>query len=314
MILIGSRALALRAPAALRRVPFDFDFLCTEDEANSFVEKMKKEGRDVSLIDLPHDGRFDKVAYKIDDRPFEFEICRPGTTSDEIRLIALNDPDTIETSFGHVPGLNFLFSLKQTHRYLKNSPHFWKNLEDYHKLKALGSFVPEEWKPTFKKREKETYNYAHPKLNVKKSEFFQGDQVNYVYDHDSIHRAVALLDRPAYTYYMKDGEEVQCDKEKFFSLPEEYRVFGHIEEACVLAIERSLVPFPGKLTPKQAWTFALSKTLTSITSGWFREWGYENVFKILAQYPENYFERFEAGVKNGTVLPFNPDVPSNPYK
>lgn len=312
MILIGSRALLVRSPEILRRIPFDFDFLCTEGELQSFLEENK--GRDISPIDLPKDDRFEKQCFKIDGIPFEFEICKNGTTADDLRNIAVSDPETIRTSFGLIPSLNFLFGLKATHRYTKNSPHFWKNVEDYHKLKLMGARIPEEWRPVFKRREKETYNYSHPKLNVRKDQFFQGDQINYVYDHDSIHRAIALLDRPAYTYYIKDGQEVQCDKNKFFALPEEYRICGHIEEACVLAIERSLVPHPGKLSPKQAWTFALSKTLTSITSGWFREWGYENVFKILSQFPENYFERFQEGVRNGTVLPFNPNVPNNPYK
>lgn len=197
-----------------------------------------------------------------------------------------------------------LFTIKSSHRYLKNSAHFWKTLKDYHKMKEVGAKVRPEWKRFLKQREKETYSYSHPNLKVKKDEFFNPNQVEYVYDHDSIHRAVALMDRPAYTYYMKDGEEVSCSKEKFFSLPEKYRIAGHVEEACVLAIERSLVPYPGVLSPKKAWALAVSKVLTSITSGWFREWGYENVFKILEAYPDDYWQKFNLALEKGLILPY----------
>lgn len=265
-------------------------------------------------IDIPPDGRFKKEYLLVDGTPCEFEIAVPGTSSALLYDIAKKDDETIESKFGSIPSLNFLFALKDSHKYLKNSPHVFKTLRDWHVLRSMGAKIPDEWSDAFKKRRKETYNYSHPKLNVKKDDFFKGDQVEYVYDHDSIHRAVAILDRPAYTYYQKDGAEVECSKEKFFGLPEIYRVCGVVEESCVLAIERSLVPHPGKLSPKQAWLLAYSKVITSITSGWFRQWGYENFPLIMKAYPENYFEKFKEGVSNGTVLPYDAKADGNPYK
>ena len=175
---------------------------------------------------------------------------------------------------------------------------------DYQVLKRAGCTVRPEYQEFFKLRQKETYNYAHPKLNQSKDGFFADDSIQYVYDHDTIHESVARGERPAYTYYIKDGEEVQCDKNKFFALDEQVRMNGVIEEAAVLAIERSLVPHPNVWTPQFAWKFALSKVCSSITSGWFRAYAYENALDILKQYPEGYWEKFQEDVKAGQVKPF----------
>ena len=94
---------------------------------------------------------------------------------------------------------------------------------------------------------------------------------------------------------------MQCDKNKFFSIDEKYRLAGAVEEAAVLAIERSLVPHAGTWTPEYAWKFALSKVCSSITSNWFREYSYNNIFKILKMYPKNYWEKFQNDVSIGLV-------------
>jgi hypothetical protein len=122
-----------------------------------------------------------------------------------------------------------------------------------------------------------------------------------LYDHDDIHRSVAHFEKPAYLYYLKDGEQVQCDKEKFFSVNEEIRLFGCVEEAMVLALERSLIPFPNKLTPKQAFLFALSKVASSITSGWFREFCHSNIFEVIKLYHDDYYEKFQKDLAEGKI-------------
>ena len=168
----------------------------------------------------------------------------------------------------------------------------------------MGAVVRPEYEEFLKLREKETYTYAHPKLNVNKDNFFKDDNIQYVYDHDSIHVSVARGERPAYTYYMKENEQVMTDKEKFFAQPREIQLNGVVEESAVLAIERSLVPHPGVWTPKFAWKFALSKVCSSITSGWFRAFAYENIVEVLKLYPEGYWEKFQKDVESGLVRPF----------
>lgn len=287
MLIIGSRALALVAPLLLDREPEDWDFICTLDEAQRWTGEHMP-GAELELV------RPGKFVAKGNDMIAEFEVPAVGSSGE----LLLAKP-WAESPFGFVPDLDTLYTLKLSHRFLKNSPHFWKTAVDARRMKRAGAKVFDEaW---LKQRERETYTYKHPKLmGVSKTDFFDAAHgVQYTYDHDSIHRAVALDGAPAYTRFQVG--EVQCDKAKFFECSEQTRLNSVIEETCVLAIERSLVPFPGKLSPRQAWLFSLSKVCSSITSGWWRTWAWDHMFEAIAQYPADYFDRFNAGLGTGIV-------------
>lgn len=315
MLLIGSRALQIRAPFLLNRKPKDFDFVCTKEEFDNWlVENAEKVGVDpkdeTKVYSVGESGSKMIVRGEV---PCEFEIVKPGTSSEILYNIVKNEKDTLHTKFGSIPNLDMLFTLKKSHRYLKDSPHFWKNLKDYHKMKKFGAKVREEYKDFLALREKETYKHKHPKLNVSKKDFFNPDSgVKYIYDHDSIHVAVKHLDMPAYRYFMKDGAEVACDKEKFFACSREIQLLSVLEESYVLALERSQIPFSGSISPKQSFAIAISKVCTSISSGWWREFAYENCPDVLKMYNDDYVERFKSGLQSGIVKPFSED--NNPYK
>ena len=289
MILVGSRALKLRAGSILGRDPRDFDFIGHESEVEAWLPRVGgKQYREGNKI----------IAEG--ETPCEFDLITPGSSNELLSDLVKGDDDTFETSFGLVPNLDLLFTLKSSHRHKKNSPHFWKNLRDYHRMKGAGAKVRPEYQDFLKLREKETYTYAHPKLMQDKKGFFDAS-VQYTYDHDSIHRAVALQDKPAYTYFAKENEEVFSSKHKFMEQSREIQLNSVVEESAVLAIERSLVPFPGAMTPKDAWLFAFSKVCTSIASGWWRAFAYENAPTILTMYPEGYHEKFQLGLSSGIV-------------
>lgn len=293
MILIGSRALLFRAPKILNREPEDFDFIGREDEILKWLENY-------SIRNFEREEN--KIIVK--DQKIEFDIIQPGSSNEILEILVQSDVKTLNLGeFGLVPNLDLLFCLKASHRYLKDSPHFWKTVIDYHRMKSIGAKIRPQYTDFFKFRERETYaRQAHPKLNVNKKDFFDEKfAIIYDFDHDDVHKSVAIGERPAYTFYLKDGAEIQCDKEKFFSLPHQIKINGVVEESCVLACERSLIPHPGKMTPKQAWTFALSKVCSSITSGWFREFAYENIFEVMKSYPENYWDKFQQAAKEGKV-------------
>jgi hypothetical protein len=298
MILVGSRATEIRAPQLLQRAPLDTDFLCSEEDYFKFCEKM---GISEEFVQTVGNSRVVKVGNSI----FEFSICAPGDSTEQIIEWVEKDQNSISASFGKIPTLDVLFLLKSSHRFRKDSPHFWKTAADYHKMKIAGAKIPDELLHVHKLREKETYTNKHPSLMKKKEDFFSSDGVKYVYDHDSIHMAVKLYDRPAYTYFAKDGHEVMSDKEKFFAAPYEIKLASVIEETTVLAIERSLVPHPGVLTHHAAWMMSLSKVCSSITSGWWREWAYQNIFSAAKNYPANYHEKFQIGLANGVVKPYS---------
>ena len=299
MILVGSRALKLRAPALLMRNPLDFDWVLSQEEYESWIEKESFKVNPTKIY-----SQKNKMIVE-GETNCEFEIIKKDTSSDLLNDLVSSDKDTIKTSMGLIPSLDMLFTIKSSHKYLKNSPHFWKTLIDYHVMKKCGAQVRPEYQAFLKLREKETYNYAHPKLNQSKNGFFADDGLTYEVEHDDIHESVKTFDKPAYCYYLKDGAEVQCDKSKFFSIDESIRLAGVVEEAAVLAIERSLIPHPGIWTPEYAWRFALSKVCSSITSGWFREFAYENALQVLKLYPQGYWEKFQQDRLNGLVKPFS---------
>lgn len=216
-----------------------------------------------------------------------------------------------ETQVNGYASPEWLYFLKMSHRFKKDSPHFKKTMYDILDMRSRGIGMPVDSYELFKERERLTYNYGHPKLNVQKGDFFKGDEVPYQYDHDSIHRVVAVDGAPAYTKYMQDGAEVMCSKDKFMSVDHRVRLLGGLEEALVLTAERSLIPHNFKPNPHKMFEYALQKVCTSITSGWFREWCWDHYFEILRLYSQEvaliWVKKLRKGIDNGSVLPYNPN-------
>lgn len=335
MLLVGSRALVHHFPT-LDRKPVDWDFICTFEE----FQKWTKENKSIIRHCVPLSG--DKYHVRdVDGMNYEFELAWEDTTGKYL-LDCFDISDDGDYTIADPATLLFL---KLSHRYLKNSPHFLKTMRDIQFLRSQGVELYSEHEDLMAQREAETYVYKHPKLDVTSKEFFNGDGVDYVYNHDTIHLTVALTERdsyrrtsgpstpgvltsygelvkttyPAYTFYMKDGSEVMTSKEKFFSVPEQIRLYGVYEEACVLALERSQIVNnmmvdvesgkvwfdPSRSGPTPRWSFemALMKVCTSITSGWFREYAWENYDRVLDLYnslgENDYVDRF---IKNQHLL------------
>jgi len=221
-------------------------------------------------------GKCSKIAYS---NIIEGEIIWNDTESltDELFEIIINDDKTIFEGDLAYASLDVIYMLKMSHRYKKNSPHFLKTMEDILLLRKLGAKIPN--KKFYKRRKKETYNYSHPKLNQDKNDFFKDDNIIYMYDHDDIHESVKIMDKPAYKYFKYSNEDVRCDMKKFSNLSNEIKINAVVEESMVLALERSIIPFNTDF--KKAFEFALQKVCTSITSGKFREFAWENYYLAL---------------------------------
>jgi hypothetical protein len=304
MLIVGSQAMQHHFPDA-GIVPKDTDIIGTMDEFRAWSKTFAK-----GDIILCKPLSADKMHVRTKDGwNYEFEIATPGSSSQAL----------LDYTFGdarHFAPLEVLLFLKLSHRYRRNSPHFLKTMRDIQFLREKGVTMGSELEELLPLREKETYTYAHPKLDVSKQAFFDGDGVPYVYEHDSLHLTVAIKEyhhynsgtdctyfdpRPAYTFYMKDGSEVMTSKEKFFAQDEEIRLLGVYEETCVLALERSQIPFADVENPphpRKSFEYALMKVCTSITSGWFREYAWENYDKVLDIYEkedeDGYVKRFKA--------------------
>lgn len=237
----------------------------------------------------------------------EFEIATVGRSSFDLLSDARSyDPATKDPNgLGYFASNEVCLMLKLSHRFLKNSPHFWKTMKDISLLKLVVPYGISDWLlPILKKREYETYTYSHPKLNTSKASFFRDDNIAYVYDHDELHEVVKLFDKPAYQYFKPTENEVYCSSELFFNNSEEVRLAAVYEESCVLALERSLVPFNGQLVYSDAFALALSKVCTSITSGWFREYAYNNAYNVIDLFvsqKSDFYSKFLLAITSGNL-------------
>jgi hypothetical protein len=175
-------------------------------------------------------------------------------------------------------------------------------------MKHMGATIRPELVEFHKLREQESYMaQRHPKLNVSKDAFFKDDGIQYVFDHDDLHRSVMLGSRPAYENYLADNEQIKCSKEKFFAVSEDIRLAGALEEGLTLALERSQISKPGVWSPDKSFRFAYAKVCSSITSGWFRQYCYQHIPEVLKLYEKtskNYWEKFQSDVQSGLVKPF----------
>lgn len=300
MLLIGSKA-SLMGGIPLGRPIGDIDVIATDLEVSAFIKKVSKTEKVSLAVPTERGKKFHAI---INGFNWDFEIAWSDRTCLELldgHLRPFAKTDLFGQSFS-VADPRLIYTLKMSHRFLKNSVHFYKTMADIKKMRSHGiTEIPEVLYPWYKRRVKETYYYKHPNLNVKKDEFFKDDGVQYVYDHDTIHVSMQHTDRPMYRNYMKEGSEVACDRNLFDALPMEQRLLGVAEEAYVLALERSQIPFVGKVDPAWSFRFALMKICTSITSGWFREFAWENHDEVLKLYDETYVDRFWKAVEAGVV-------------
>ena len=296
-VLIGSYALHSRLPEAGIR-PKDRDYICTFDEANKVFNKLE----DKTFQPYAKDHWIGIIGYTF----YDFLIPNSGSTK-LIYDFVLNDTNTRKHAMAHnlIPSLDVLYTIKMSHRFKKTNriSEFEKTLSHILLMEKNGAKITDDLKEIYKIRMEETYNYSHPKLNKTKSEFFT-DDVPYIYDHDTIHEAVKFLDKPMYRYFIIPEQEVLCSKELFNALSHNDKLLAVYEEASVLALERSIIPY--KITDqdkiKEKFRFALMKVCTSITSGWFREFAWRNYFQVLKMNTNNdFYFKFLDGLDSGIV-------------
>lgn len=284
---------------SLRR-PMDLDLVGTLEQVEDFVARHYSHVSQRYTID-----NGSKLIVKADtsllanSSILEVELVTAGSTAEALQNIILSDSATLRTANLAYASLDVCYMLKMTHRYLKDNPHFLKTMNDIHALRSLGATIRPEFAEFVKSRERATYRYSHPKLNQSKTNFFSGDGVEYVYDHDSVHESVKQGSQPAYTYFQSQQAEVMCDMNKFFELDRQIQLNAVYEESCVLALERSIVPFGSAYEP--AFVIALEKVCTSITSGRFREFAWENYREVRSMYTHDTFNKFFSDVAAGLV-------------
>lgn len=290
MIVIGSHALRHRGVQV--EEPIDLDLVGTFAD----VEYLSK-GADVTypMSESHYVIRRGKQIIEVD------VAWGGGSTNDLLLGADYQMPDLLHVPeirrYVHVPTLDMLYTLKMSHRF-RGGKHFLKTMRHIHLMREAGALVRDT--EFLKMREAETYG-KHPKLNVSKDQFFDAAHgVEYVYDHDSIHQAVKHLWEPSYSYFKPPESEVMVSREMWDRLPRVAQLYAVLEECYVLALERSQVPHP-HVAPERSFEIAIEKVCTQITSGWFREFAWENYDAVRSLYSGDYVRRFRDAVEAGVV-------------
>ena len=292
MLVVGSHALA--RTGIIDRKPKDIDYICTRHEYDVYMEVFADK-----IVEVKP-KKYGFLVFRMGSTPIEFEIVEMRPSSEF--LLQFNVPDMIT----YAPP-ELLLALKMSHRFLKNSTHFLKTMKDIKIMQEHGVVVPERYKEWLKLREKETYDYGHPVLNAKKGDFFR--DTFYVWDHDSIHEAIKLNDRPCYDYFKVDAADVMCSKDFFFAQDESIRMGAVYEESCVLALERCLIPHNFKTLPHTAFLMALKTVCTGVTSGWFREYAWTHYNEVVEMFytlgETRYIDAYNKAKDENRLIPYN---------
>lgn len=308
ILLVGSRALKYYGINVQREGIQDWDFLATSNQCSNLIGMLRHNSQysDVKQTNSGYIVKFRETAddklqiveiHIVDDETGMFEdkygdneiyhlddsyYTMREHPFDERFVIRVADPDVV-------------LAMKLSHKF-KDDVHFAKTRSDILMLQSKGFSLDKNLQELSERRAERTYKKKY-KLNVSKKEFFT-DNVPYKYDHDSLHLAVKRMDKPAYMYFQKDNSEVMCDRKKFEALPYEIRLNAVCEESSVLALERAVIPF--NADPVRAYQRALRSVCTGVTSGWFRDFAWEN-YDMALESMWDFTVDFKRGVESGIV-------------
>lgn len=130
LVLIGSKACNYHH---FFREPKDLDILGSYEDVQKFAQEMngKEFGKLKSIYPI---AKGKKMALRFEKRNVEAEITWENPHSEKLYNLIVEDKKTQIIDGMYVPSMNILYLLKMSHRYLKNSPHFLKTMEDILKM------------------------------------------------------------------------------------------------------------------------------------------------------------------------------------
>jgi len=129
-----------------------------------------------------------------------------------------------------------------------------------------------------------TDHYGRKRARLRKgdtAETFFTSTVQRRYDHDSVHASIAYHNRPLFNEILREGEAVAVDRAKFEQLDYTRKLQLAREEVYATALERIIIPSDYKESPLRGYRWALEKTVTSFSKGWFPLFMVENIRHLL---------------------------------
>jgi hypothetical protein len=200
--------------------------------------------------------------------------------------------------------------------YIQKRSHIWRPLNftrhimELQRIKDSGLYngLDQYYYQLLQNRISETkkeFKDRVPSLNQSNEDFFD-DAVKKYYVHDDLHKVMAFYDEPIYERLKVDKTLAKCEKELWVNLLQEDKIKCVVEECCVIAVERFLIPkleFGERYMPeKMAFNKALEKVCTTLTSGWFRDFAIDN-WKDIKKFGESvsFYSKFSEALKSGEL-------------
>jgi len=217
----------------------------------------------------------------------------------------------------YIPSMELLSHIYRSHltsfrkKWWKQYLNFqMKDLVDYY-LNSKDPILFEYSKAREKEYRRLSKTRAWTLKGMTREEFF-GDNVKYYQDHDSVHKAIAFEPGvPSYTYMQEPGSEVECSRSLWLNMTEQQRLNCVKEEMAVIAIERFIAPlyFNDKfeeLNKNRALRISLYKLLTTLSSGWFRDYVVIHGLKVYQELStdSSWLKRWLLHTKEGKILSY----------
>ena len=204
----------------------------------------------------------------------DVELLYPS--KDGIRVESFYHPYLEGWDWSPVATADELYTIKVSHAFWANR---WpKHIQDIAYFQSKGCILIPELFDLLYLIWVEHYGEKRAKLRAgtKPEEFFT-NTVQRKYDHDSLHASIAYYDEPLFNAILRDGEAVAVDRAKFDALSFDDKCRLVREEVYATALERKVIPSDYAEHPLRAYRWALEKTVTSFSKGWFPMWIVENI-------------------------------------
>lgn len=183
-----------------------------------------------------------------------------------------------------------LYTIKVSHAYWELANGSWsKHMADMLFLQDNGAVILEDFYKVLYQVWVDRHGTKKMDLTKEANDFFR-DAVKRIYDHDSLHRSLALTPgKPIYEDFLKPDHSVDMDMAKVWAAPKQTVVDMFREEIAATALERIVVPRNYKGSPGAAWTWALRRCITSLMRGKSARFMVENFRDFMT--PDNYIQR-----------------------
>jgi hypothetical protein len=169
--------------------------------------------------------------------------------------------------------------------------HWEKTMGDILFLKSKGCKVDKKLYKRLVKDWIKVHGKKWASLKGKDSTTFFEDAVPRKYNHDSIHEAIAIYDRPLYERLIVDG--VTCGEDAFNLLSHEDKLNLVREEVWTTALERFLIPSNFTCGDTAAYSKSLKKLATTMSSGYFKFFILDNFDQLWQNKDKSYIKRFK---------------------